>query len=335
MIPETKRPIVTRALKEAFGVNEVEDIQPLSGGLSSALAFKIIVRKNPYLLKIMRTEVISDPKNEFTCIRSAAEAGIAPRIWFASVEDRIMLTDFVEAVPFPEDMLPLIVPTLRTLHSLPPFPKPIMGSYLDAMDRLFVRRFQTTKLLPESATEEVFHLYDKVIKVYPRDKTSLVSCHNDLKPQNMRFDGNRVWLVDWESAFLNDRYVDLAIVANFFVKDETQEESYLAAYFGEPVSEHGEYRRARFYLMRQILSMFYATLLMTEASQTGLSIDANMSTLGFREFHQELVMDKIDMLTPQAKAEYGILHLREALQNMRTPRFEESLARVGDFHASS
>ena len=51
----------------------------------------------------------------------------------------------------------------------------------------------------------------------------------------MRFDGNRIWLVDWESAFLNDRYVDLAIVANFFVKDEAQEEAYLSAYFGEPV----------------------------------------------------------------------------------------------------
>src|SRR5512140_328958 len=100
MIPETKQPVVAHALQEAFGVNEIEELQPLSGGLSSALAFKIVVRKNPYLLKIMRTEVISDPKNEFACIQSAADAGIAPRIWFASVEDRIMITDFVEAKPF-------------------------------------------------------------------------------------------------------------------------------------------------------------------------------------------------------------------------------------------
>src|SRR5689334_9324068 len=113
MIPDVKQPAVTRALNKAFGVNEFEDIQLLTGGLSSARAFKIVVRKNPYLLKIMRTEVISDPRNEFACIQAAAEAGIAPRIWYASVEDRIMITDFVEAQPFPEDMLPLIVPTLR------------------------------------------------------------------------------------------------------------------------------------------------------------------------------------------------------------------------------
>jgi aminoglycoside phosphotransferase (APT) family kinase protein len=330
MIPETKQSIVKHALNEAFGVNEFEDIQPLAGGLSSARAFKIVVRKNPYLLKIMRTEVISDPKNEFACIQAGAEAGIAPRILYASVEDRIMITDFVEAKPFPDDMLPLIVPTLRTLHALPPFPKPLMGSYFDAMDRLFVRRFQAAKLLPESETEELFRLYAEVQKVYSRDESDLVASHNDLKPQNMRFDGNRIWLVDWESAFLNDRYIDLAIVANFFVKDEAQEEAYLDAYFGEPVDR---YRRSRFYLMRQALSMFYAALLLLEASRAGLGIDPNMSTPDFRDYHQDLILDKIDMMTARAKLEYGMLHLREVLRNMRTSRFAESVARVGDFHA--
>jgi hypothetical protein len=166
--------------------------------------------------------------------------------------------------------------------------------------------------------------------VYPRSDADLVASHNDLKPQNMRFDGNRIWLVDWESAFLNDEYVDLAIAANFFVKDEAQEEDYLRAYFGE----RSEYRRARFYLMRQVLSMFYATLLLLEAARTGLSIAADMTTPDFREYHQGLIADKIDMMKAEAKSEYGMLHLREALRNMRTPRFEEALARVGEFHAS-
>lgn len=331
MIPEAKQPAVTRALRAAFGVTEYEDIRPLTGGLSSALAFKIIVKKDPYLLKILRTEVISDPAHEFACMQAAAEAGIAPRVWYANVEDRILVTDFVEAKPFPEDMATLIVPTLRTLHSLPGFPKMINNmNYLDAGNG-FIHRFQAAKILPESATGEVFRRYVDVVKVYPRNDADLVASHNDLKPQNMRFDGNRIWLVDWESGFLNDEYVDLAIVANFFVKDEAQEESYLRAYFGEPASE---YRRARFYLMRQILSMFYAALLLMEASRTGMSIDADMITPDFREYHQDLVSDKIDMMTASAKSEYGMLHLREALRNMRSPRFEEAVARVGEFHAS-
>ena len=336
MIPEAKHSAVTRSLHTAFGVNEYEDIQLLTGGLSTAFAFKIVVRKNPYLLKILRTEVISDPAHEFACMQTAAEAGIAPRIWYANVEDRILITDFVEAKPFPKDMLPLIVPILRTLHSLPDFPMPKMGNYFNTMDKFFVRRFQAAKLLPESATEEVFRLYDELVKVYPRNAADLVASHNDLKPQNMRFDGKRLWLVDWESAFLNDEYLDLAIVANFFVKDETQEEDYLRAYFGESAGDLvplREYRRSRFFLMRQALSMFYAALLLLEASRAGMSINADMSTPDFRAYHQDLIANKIDMLNAEAKVEYGMLHLREALRNMRTPRFEESLARVGNFHA--
>jgi hypothetical protein len=54
MIPEEKQPALRRALHEAFGVDEYEDIRPLSGGLSSATAFKIVVKGNPYLLKILR-----------------------------------------------------------------------------------------------------------------------------------------------------------------------------------------------------------------------------------------------------------------------------------------
>jgi hypothetical protein len=331
MIPDAQQPAVARALHAAFGVNEYEDIRPLTGGLSTALAFKIFVKENFYLLKILRKEVISDPANEFACLQTASDAGIAPRLWYANVQDRIMITDFVETKPFPEDMVPLIVPTLRTLHSLPGFPKPMMGNYFDAMDRLFVRRFQAAKLLPDSATEDVFRRYADLVKVYPRNDAELVASHNDLKPQNMRFDGNRIWLVDWESAFLNDEYVDLAIVANFFVKNEVQEGAYLTAYFGEPA---GEYRRSRFYLMRQALSMFYASLLLLEVSRAGLSIDANITTPGFREYHQDLIADKIDMLAANAKYQYGMLHLREALRNMHTPRFEDALARVSDFHAS-
>jgi thiamine kinase-like enzyme len=151
------------------------------------------------------------------------------------------------------------------LHSLPHFPIPKMVNYLDTMNG-FIRQFQAANILPESETEELFRRDADVDKVYPRNDTDLVASHNDLKHQNILFDGERVWLIDWEAAFLNDPYVDFAVVANFFVKDEAHKENYLSAYFGEPV---GEYRRSRFYLMCQAVHMFYTTYLMLLAARSG------------------------------------------------------------------
>lgn len=239
MIPEAKQPTVARALQAAFGVSEFEDIRPLTAGLSTALVFRMVVRGNPYLLRLMMSTAAApgpgqgDPTRQFACMKAAAEIGIAPQIRYANVEDRILITDFVEAKPFPDDLAPRIARTIRKLHALPPFPKGV--HFFDMIDG-FIRRFQAANILPENRTEDLFRRYADMAKVYPRNDADLVASHNDLKPQNILFDGDRVWLVDWEAAFLNDRYVDLAVVANFFVKDEASADAYLSEHFGGPAN---------------------------------------------------------------------------------------------------
>ena len=206
---------------------------------ASSLVFRIVVRGSPFLLKIiMRTD---DPARHYTCMKAAAEAGLAPRVWYTSIEDRISITDFVEAVPFPvTDALVRMPATLRTLHALPPFPgvpNHINTSCMflinkgPALDG-FIRRFQAANILPKGESEELFARYAQMAAVYPRHDADMVSSHNDLfKPDNILFDGHRVWLVDWEAAFLNDRYADLAVVANLVVTNDAEEKGLSSGVF--------------------------------------------------------------------------------------------------------
>ena len=97
MIPETKLDAVARALQAAFGVPEFDDIRKMTAGLSTALVFRIVVRGHAYLLRvIMNTDAISEPTRQFACMRSAADAGIAPRVLYTNTDDRVSITDFVE-----------------------------------------------------------------------------------------------------------------------------------------------------------------------------------------------------------------------------------------------
>ncbi len=97
MIPQEKTAAVSRGLCEAFGVTEFEDIRMIKG-LASSMVFRIVVRGSPFLLKISTRT--SDPARHYSCLKAAAEAGLAPRVWYASVEDRVSIEDFVETAPF-------------------------------------------------------------------------------------------------------------------------------------------------------------------------------------------------------------------------------------------
>jgi aminoglycoside phosphotransferase (APT) family kinase protein len=333
MIPEAKTAAVGRALREAFGVNEFEDIRMLTAGLSTALVFRIVVRGRPYLLRVItRTDAMNDPTRQFACMKSAAAAGLAPRVWYTSTEDRISITDFVEARPFPTTEARVLLPaTLKTLHALPPFPKMMVyRDYFDALDG-YVRKFQDARILPVSETDELFQLYARVQSVYPRYDLDMVSSHNDLKPENILFDGTRVWLVDWEAAFLNDRYTDLAVAANFVVTNDADEEVYLRTYFGEAVSE---YRVARFYLMRQALHMFYAMIFVLLGS-SGKPIEPGAEAPDFRDFHDGIWAGEISLASAETKLQYGRVHMNQVLRNMRTVRFQDALRIVSDCHANA
>jgi aminoglycoside phosphotransferase (APT) family kinase protein len=326
MIPEPKRPAVERALRGAFGTTEFEDIRQLTEGLSSALIFRIVVRGRAYLLRvIMREDAMGDPTRQFACMKAGEEAGLAPRIRYAGVEDRVSITDFVNAKPFSKaEALVRMPATIRALHGLAPFPR--LVNYLESMDG-FISRFQAAKTLPESETADAFELYARARDAYPRLEADMVSSHNDLKPENVLFDGERVWLVDWEAGFLNDRYLDIAVVGNFVATDDAEEKLFLRGYFG---AEPSGYQLARFYLMRQILHMSYAAVFLAFGT-AGQPVDASAKVRDFRDFHDRVWSGEISLAGSEAKIEYARLHLKQALEEMHAPRFLDALRIVGDF----
>ena len=323
MIPPEKSAAVTFGLNEAFGVAEFEDIRDLTERPRSNRAFRIVVGGSAYLLRINTRP--GDMARHFICMQAAADAGLAPRVRYASAEDRISITDFVQAVPLPAaDALVRIPAALRTLHALPPFPVSPFNttctfllnnsSMLDG----FLQKFRTSSILRENETEELLACYQPVAAVYSGLDPDLAPGHNDLfKPDNMLFDGSRLWLVDWEAAFQNDRYADLAVVANMIVSNESEEEIFLREYFG---AMPDEYQRARFYLMRQVAHTFYAMAFLTPGS-SGRSMDRSEPVPAYDDFQRRFWAREVGLADEQAKTVYGRVHWERLSENMRRGAF--------------
>ena len=329
MIPQEKSEAVSRGLREAFGTTAIEDICRMAKGLSSDLVFRITVKGSPFLLRIMtRMDERNDPVRVFTCMKAAAKAGLAPRVLYSNTEDGIAIIEWIEAVPFPAAQALVQLPaTMRRLHVLPPFPKAF--NYVTAHN-FFIWRLRKSGLLSDGEIEEVFHRYQQICATYPRLDADLVSCHMDLKPENILFDGRRVWLVDWQAAFVNDRYFDLAIVANFVVTSDVDERIYLEEYFGQPPDE---YHLARFFLMRQVMHMLSAAVFLLLGS-AGKPIRQNENPRSFREFHERIWAGKIDLADNDQKIVYGMVHWEQLLQNVRQPRFDEAIRIVSERNTS-
>lgn len=326
MIPQDKIAAVTRGLHEAFGVSEFDDIRDLTERATSNRAFRIVVQGSPYLLRINTRP--GDMARHFTCMRAAAEAGLAPRVHYTSVEDRVSITDFVKAVPFPAtDALRRVPAALRALHALPHFPVApfnttctfllTKGPMLDGL----LEKMRASNILPNSGLDELLAHYERIAAALSSFDLDVVPSHNDLfKPDNMLFDGNRLWLVDWEAAFQNDRYADLAVVANMLVANEADEQVFLQEYFGAPPARD---QSARLHLMQQLAHVFYtmAFLCLTTPDQP---IDWSEPVPTYSDFQRRFWAREVQLTDSHSKIVYGRIHWEQLGHNLGQPRFDDA-----------
>lgn len=331
MFPDAKRPAIDRALTAAFGTTVLESVVPLNGGLSDAGVWRIRVGGIAYLLRVEGAgDFVRDPARWYGCMQVAAEAFLAPRVRHACAADGVAIMDFVperslslDYAGSRADLVVELAQAVRALHGTPPFPP--LVDYLDAMEGL-TGQLRGAGLVAPEALDEPLARYAEAAAVYRRLPADLVSSHNDLNPRNLLYDGARLWLVDWESSFLADRWVDLAAVANFFTSDPGEEELLLRTYFGE--APDGA-RRARMFLARQINHVFYAAMFLNGAAaeRPGVRLPgARLEAPPLAEIHRALGEGAFALETWENRVAYGQARLMAASANLAGPDCARAIA---------
>lgn len=324
-IPTERIAAVEAALVKAFNTTDVTGITLLAGGLSGSAVYKIVTGGQPYVLKLITpNNAIAIPDS----LTLAAAAGIAPPLRYEDKQQGIVISDFIDNKPVrgifaPDTLAVELGRAIRTLHEIP-----YNGEGKDLFETVdgMIEQFRKTNMLSGPLFDECFQYYGTIRSRYPRTASDKVFSHNDLNPSNILCDGEKIWIIDWDVAALNDRYVDLANVANFFVQTKEQESALLHAYFNGAVDD---YKMARFYVMRQVCRIIYSLLMFQLALQqkpAGYEHDQQMEGNDLRAFGSLMALGKLSLAAYEGQFMYGKALFNEAVQQMRTSRFADAIA---------
>ncbi len=240
---------------------------------------------------------------------------MAPPVLFADPVSGVALIQDIPAQPMPARALVLreLSAVLKRLHATTLF-APLVD-FPEGVDQL-VGRLETLDLVAPAAMASFRARWSELRRSCRWGEDALVSCHNDLNPRNILWDGERLWLIDWEAAFRNDPYVDLAVAANFFAARPADHDSLIEGYFGAPADDD---RRARLGLMQQVCLVYYGAVLMASAGGgwTPSPEARRMEGPSLAEIGQAIAQGRFDLADPTARFDYGVAMLRQMLVEFR------------------
>ena len=309
-LAEVQREAAHAALHSAFGGQRTEAITRVTGGASGAATFRAEISGRRYLVRVEGHPSPLRNPHQYVSMRIATAAGIAPRIHHIDEGARVAVMDFIEERPLgdypggPTALARALGETLARLHATPSFPQFV--EYPDIVGRLWAHVCRTGLFAPtvlDGITERLALIH----ATYAWDSAASVSSHNDPVPRNILFDGERLWLVDWESAYRNDPLVDVAIMLDNLAPTPALESILLAAWLGRApdASLH-----ARLSSIRALTRLYYAGVLLSASAAAGRDVpDGDLAAPTLQAFQRAVREGRLRPGAVETKHVLGKMYL--------------------------
>jgi aminoglycoside phosphotransferase (APT) family kinase protein len=329
LIPETRRDAVRAALRATFGASAVRDFQPIRGGVSGALICRFDVRGRNYVLRIEPERVaLHHRQRGFACMAAAAAAGAAPPVHYHDPATGVAIMDFVSGRPLSEhpdgaaDLARALGALISKVQATPPFP--MLGSFPEVIGSVLAGISNSSFFAAGQLDPHAEGLAR--ISALPWDTSLLVSCHNDPNPRNILFDGERVWLIDWETAFRNDPLVDVAILTTELLEAPELEDVLLEAAFGRMPDRR---LRARLSVIRLLTRLYYGCIVLDSLVDTLRPVpDIGVAASSPAAFRAAVAEGRLASGTPETAYAFGQMSLAAFIDGLATPEFDEMLKRA-------
>ena len=329
-IPEERRDGVHTALRTVFGSKRVGEMQPIIGGVSGAMILRFEVGGRSYVLRLEPERIaLHNRQRGFTCMTVAAAVAVAPPVHYADPATGVAVMDYVarrllsEHPGGPAGLVQALGALSARLQAAAPFP--VLDEYPQMIGAMLTALDESGHFAPNSLKPHLEGLAS-IRAALPWDASSLVPSHNDPNPRNILFDGERLWLIDWELAFSNDPLVDVAILSIEFAETPELEDALLKAALGRAPDQA---IRARLKVMRLLARLFYGGIVLENfIGMPQFSPDASLDAFTQASFRSAVAGGQLTSGAPETAYAFGKMSLAAFIDGLAAPRFDELLEMV-------
>ena len=305
---------VTALLPPRFGT--VRAVEAIQVGLSGAEVHGVSTDAGDYVLRIVPIVDRDVWARELVVRRITSDAGIAPMLeWVdeargATLSQRIGGPGFTPALGNAAERtraLGSLARTLGRLHALPG------DGWIDIDPAAYARemwRAQSRRPgFPAWAAPALAHI-ERAERLLADDDRRTPS-HNDLNPANVLWDGERVWLVDWEQSGLTHPYYDMAALSTFLMVDDDVGIQLVTAQEGAPLSPA---QSEIFVALRRLAMVFYGTIFFMLARDLETTVPSDIGEVkDMPELHVRLRSGALSLRTSEGQAAFGAAMLKRAV----------------------
>jgi len=232
------------------------EVEPIAEGRTNR-NFRVVANGETFFLRLSGkdTHLLGiDREAEQQAVRSAAAAGVGPKVVAYLPDLDCLVTAWIDAEPLSEgdlerpEVLAPVVTAIKAIHAGTPLdwsfdPFRIVEDYR----RIAQERGVT---IPD-AFDPAHEMATRIEGAFAADPMPMAPCHNDLLESNFLLRKGHIWIVDHEYAGMGDPFFDLGNLSINNALSDGAQERLLELYFGQPTDGH----RARLKLMR-IMSDF-------------------------------------------------------------------------------
>jgi Phosphotransferase enzyme family len=163
--------------------------------------------------------------------------------------------------------------------------------------------------------------FEQIRAAYPWQPEAFVSAHNDPNQFNLLYDGDRLWLIDWETASRNDPLTDIGNVCGYLAPTQDLRDSVLRASLGH---EPDALVRARLALMGRLIQLYAGCILLMIVVDPAAPTHTDLTPMTVDEFRIGIEQGTLRAGTPTTTIAYAKIVLGAFVDGLDAPGFEDA-----------